>query len=126
MTVYSRPNPDDAGPIIHRRMGILITARCDTAWSQTRDCSDTSCTEMQCLRPLRHSGALFQLIAVDVLQFGPELLEVRSVCRVVTPTDEFVEEVWTFICSQHPVASILSPASCSQHHVASILYASIL
>ena len=38
-------------------MGLPIMAGCDTAWNQTRVCSDASSTEMQCLRPLRHSGA---------------------------------------------------------------------
>ena len=38
-------------------MGLSITAGCDTAWIQTRDCSDTSCNDMQRLRSLRHSGA---------------------------------------------------------------------
>jgi hypothetical protein len=46
------PNPDGAGPIVHRPVGIPITAGCDTAWIQTRDCSDASGTEMQ-----RHPGA---------------------------------------------------------------------
>jgi hypothetical protein len=51
-----RPNPDDAGPIMCRSMGLPITSGCDTAWIRTRDCSDVSCTKMQWLRPLRHSG----------------------------------------------------------------------
>ena len=53
-----RPNPDEAGPIVHRPMGLPITAGCDTAWNQTRVCRDYSSTEVQCLTPLRHSGAL--------------------------------------------------------------------
>ena len=48
-----RPNPNAAGPIVHRPMGLLNTAGCDTAWNRTRVCSDTSSTEMQCIRPLR-------------------------------------------------------------------------
>uniref|UniRef100_A0A4W5PBU5 Rab effector MyRIP/Melanophilin domain-containing protein n=1 Tax=Hucho hucho TaxID=62062 RepID=A0A4W5PBU5_9TELE len=36
-------------------MGLPIMAGCDTAWNRTRVCNDTSNTEMQCLRPLRHS-----------------------------------------------------------------------
>ena len=51
-----RPNPDDAGPIVRRPMGLPITAGYDAAWIRTTDCSDTSCTEKQCLRTLRHSG----------------------------------------------------------------------
>ena len=31
-----RPNPDDAGPIVHRPMGLPITPGCDTAWIRTR------------------------------------------------------------------------------------------
>jgi hypothetical protein len=31
-----QPNPDDAGPIVKRPMGLPITAGCDTAWNQTR------------------------------------------------------------------------------------------
>ena len=41
------------GAIVRRLVGLKITAGCDTAWIRTRDCSDASCTEMQCLRPLR-------------------------------------------------------------------------
>jgi hypothetical protein len=37
-------------------MGLPMTAGCDTAWNQIRVSSDASSTEMQCLRPLRHSG----------------------------------------------------------------------
>ena len=36
MLAYHRPNPDDAGPIVRRPMGLPITASCDTAWNQTR------------------------------------------------------------------------------------------
>jgi hypothetical protein len=50
------PNPDNAGPIVHRPMGLPITAGCDTSRDRTRVCSDTSVTDMQCLRPLCHSG----------------------------------------------------------------------
>jgi hypothetical protein len=49
------PNPNDAGPIVYRPMGLPIMASCDTAWNQTRVCSDTSSTEMQCIRPLGSS-----------------------------------------------------------------------
>jgi hypothetical protein len=48
-------NPDDTEPIVRHPMGLPITAGCDTAWNQTRVCSDASSTEMQCLRLLRHS-----------------------------------------------------------------------
>ena len=34
------PNPDDAGPIVRRLMGLPVTASCDTAWDRTRVCSD--------------------------------------------------------------------------------------
>uniref|UniRef100_A0A8C7FFT9 Arf-GAP with GTPase, ANK repeat and PH domain-containing protein 3 n=2 Tax=Oncorhynchus kisutch TaxID=8019 RepID=A0A8C7FFT9_ONCKI len=50
------PNTDDAGPIVHRPMGLPISDGCDTARDRTRVCSDASNTEMQCLRPLRHSA----------------------------------------------------------------------
>ena len=50
------PNLDDTGPIVRRPTGLPITAGCDTALGRTRVFSDTSNTEMQCLRPLRHSG----------------------------------------------------------------------
>ena len=45
-------------------LGQLCTALWDSqsqlviAWNRTRVCSDASSPEMQCLRPLRHSGAL--------------------------------------------------------------------
>jgi hypothetical protein len=55
MTAYH--NPDNAGPIVRRPIDFPITASCDTAWNQTGVCSDASNTEMQCLRPLCHSGA---------------------------------------------------------------------
>ena len=31
-----RPNPDDAGPIVRRPMGLPITAGCDTAWIELK------------------------------------------------------------------------------------------
>ena len=41
-----------------RSLDISLTkAGCDTAWNRTRVWSDTCSTEMQCLRPLCHSGA---------------------------------------------------------------------
>uniref|UniRef100_A0A673XUI6 Transposase Tc1-like domain-containing protein n=1 Tax=Salmo trutta TaxID=8032 RepID=A0A673XUI6_SALTR len=46
---------DDAGPIVHRPMGLPVTAGYDTAWDQTQVCRDASSTVMQCLRSLRHS-----------------------------------------------------------------------
>ena len=50
------PNPDEAGPIMRRLMGLPVVAFCDTARDQTRVCSDSSSTAMQCLRQLRHLG----------------------------------------------------------------------
>ena len=41
-------------------MGLSITAGCYTARNQTRVCSDASSTEMQCLRPLCHSGEMLE------------------------------------------------------------------
>ena len=38
-------NSDNTGPIVHRPMGLPVTAGCNRAWTRT-----------QCLRPLRHSG----------------------------------------------------------------------
>ena len=54
MTAYS----GQTQTTVRCRTGLPITAGCDTAWIQTRYYSDTSCTEMQFLRPLCHSGAL--------------------------------------------------------------------
>ena len=54
MTAY----PSDAGPIVRRPMRLPITAGCDTARIQTRDCSDTSYTDTQCLRPLPSGAAV--------------------------------------------------------------------
>ena len=51
-----KPDPDDAGPIVRRPIGLPMTAGCDTAWNLTRDCSDSSSTERQYLRLLHHSG----------------------------------------------------------------------
>ena len=39
-------------------MGLQITAGCDTALDRTWVCSDASSNELQCLRPLCHSGVL--------------------------------------------------------------------
>ena len=52
MTAYPgpNPNPDGVGTIVRHPMELPITASCDTAWNWTRLCSDTSSTEMQCLR----------------------------------------------------------------------------
>ena len=50
-------NEGNTGPIVRRSMGLPITASRDTTWNRTRVFSDTSSTEMQCLRPLHHSGA---------------------------------------------------------------------
>ena len=53
-------NPDNSGPIVRRPMELPTTAGCDTAQDRTRVCSDSSSTEMQCLRPLCHSGGTQQ------------------------------------------------------------------
>ena len=55
-----RPNPS----LTRTMLGQLCTpswvsrpaAGYDTAWDQTRVCSDASSSVMQCLRPLYHSG----------------------------------------------------------------------
>ena len=54
MTAY----PGQRRPIARSPMGLPIMAGCDSAWNRTRVCSDASSTELQCLRPLLHSGAL--------------------------------------------------------------------
>ena len=45
-------NPDNDGPIVHRPMGLPITAGCDTAWNRTRVCSDDTlalrCSALDC------------------------------------------------------------------------------
>ena len=46
---------------MRRTMGLPITAGCDIAQDRTRVCSDASSTEMQSLRLLHHSGALYDL-----------------------------------------------------------------
>jgi hypothetical protein len=43
------PNPDDAGPIVHHPMSLLVVPGCDRAWTLTRISSGTAGTEMQCL-----------------------------------------------------------------------------
>jgi hypothetical protein len=53
-----RQNPNDTGPIVRCPVGHPIASGCDTACIRTRDCSDASYTEMQCLRPLRHAGTM--------------------------------------------------------------------
>ena len=63
------PNPDDAGPIVLRRMGLPVTAGCDTAWDQTWVCSDASSTAMQYLRPLRPTGGNYDILHGKMLIF---------------------------------------------------------
>jgi hypothetical protein len=41
-------HPDNAGPIVHRLMGLPVTACCETAWDQTQVSNDTSSTAMLC------------------------------------------------------------------------------
>jgi hypothetical protein len=60
--------PDDAGPIVCRPMELQITAGCDSAWIRTRDCNNTSCTEMQCLRPLRPYVCVTYLTELECLK----------------------------------------------------------
>ena len=60
------PNPDDAGPIVRRPMGLPVAAGCDRAWTRTRISSGTASTAMQCLRPLHHSGGLMMMILMDI------------------------------------------------------------
>ena len=56
-------------------MGLPITAGCDTARDQTRVCSDTSSTEMQCLRPLWEvNPEMFVRVQVRALADGQFLL----------------------------------------------------
>ena len=62
MTAYPWPNTNDTGPIVPHPKGHPITAGCDTAWDRTRVCSDTSSTEMQCLKPQLHSGVQLLLV----------------------------------------------------------------
>jgi hypothetical protein len=50
-------NLDDAGPIVHRPMGLPGPAGCDRAWTWTRISSGTASTAMQSLRPLLPSMA---------------------------------------------------------------------
>ena len=57
MTAYPRQTRTTLG----HPMGLPIMAGCDAAWIWTRYCSDASCTAMQCLRSLCHSGAWLQL-----------------------------------------------------------------
>jgi hypothetical protein len=57
MTAYPGQTQTTLGQLCTAPMGLSITAECDTAWIRTMDCCDTSCTEMQCLRQLHHSGA---------------------------------------------------------------------
>jgi hypothetical protein len=53
------PNPNGFGTIVHCPLGLSITAGCDTARERTRNFSGASSTAMQCLCPLRHSGAVY-------------------------------------------------------------------
>ena len=73
------PNPDNAGPIVRRLMGLPVTTGCDTAWDRTQVCSDTSSTAMQCLRLLRNSGTLNNIAAFwHVLLFQYNKINLRS------------------------------------------------
>jgi hypothetical protein len=48
------PNPDDAGPVVLRPIGLPVAAGCDRSWTQPG--SRVAQLAVQCLRPLRHSG----------------------------------------------------------------------
>ena len=68
-------NPDDAGPIVHRLMGLPVTADCDTARDRTRICSDTP-------RPLRHSGGpniVLSDVPPTLTSFSWWLLSLRNI-----------------------------------------------
>ena len=64
MTAYTGQTRDDAEPIVRRPMGLPITAAWDSAWIQTR------VPVVQCLRPLRHSGAPSSLPGVQSITTG--------------------------------------------------------
>ena len=52
MTAYPDQTQTTVGQLCAALWDSPITAGCDSAWIQTRDCSVASYTEMQCLRPL--------------------------------------------------------------------------
>ena len=57
MTAYSVQTRTTLGQLCSALMGLPITAGCDTAWNRTRVFTNVSSTQMQCLRPVCHSGA---------------------------------------------------------------------
>ena len=75
MYIDGLQDPNDNGAIVRRPIGLPITAGFDAARDQTRVCSDTSSTEMQCTRPLRHSGALTGLCGATNLHSGEPFVE---------------------------------------------------
>ena len=98
--------PGNAGTIVCRPMGLPTMAGCDAAWIQTRYCIDTSCTEMQCLRPLRHSGALISIIYYgSIYCFFDKHVDysLRAKCHTVTRISPKLNTLW----DQYHVYSLL-------------------
>ena len=98
--------------------GLPITAGCDTARDQTRVCSDTSSTEMQCLKLLHHlpEGCLcalcmYGMLALPSVPFAlqiylclPLLLADNGLCRGLPTTGHVANQnsLW-----EGPVGSVL-------------------
>ena len=100
MTTYPGQNltQDAPGPIVHHPMGLPITVSCDTAWNQTRVCSDASSTEMmKCLLLLQHSGAKQVCQAcsiIETLKKETFVLLWGIVCRLMSKKNYlYVEKV---------------------------------
>uniref|UniRef100_A0AAZ3REG4 C3H1-type domain-containing protein n=1 Tax=Oncorhynchus tshawytscha TaxID=74940 RepID=A0AAZ3REG4_ONCTS len=107
------PNPDNAGPIMRRLMGLPVAAVCNTAWDRTQVCSEASSTAMQCLRPLRHSGgALLLTNKTDSFKAIIALRFTSLLSFYVPPLTPLSLSLSLPLCTPLPVYHSLPPFPC--------------
>jgi hypothetical protein len=99
-------------------MVLPITAVCDTAWNWTKVCSDASSTEMQCLRPLHHSGAQHvrpppaRHVSMVWLNHGIPVLPVESWCALKGAMKSIHSDQKGLLARHSPVCVFLAVCVC--------------